>query len=317
MAAESSASELPTDLHLRALRAARDLKSAEGELVEVIRLVDESKLFSERGHPSLFQYAVSELGLSESTAYAFITVARKSREVPVLARKIREGSITVSQARKIVPVLTKEEDPSEWIEKAAHLSQRRLEKEVATVRPEVRTPERASYVSSSRVKLELGLSEFEMLRLRRVQDLLSQSRKRSVSLEETLAVLAGEYLRRHDPVEKAKRHQVRKGGRDHSEEAPKNPTEPVETLESIPAPAAIRGVSSTRVPIPASIKHQVYLRDGGRCTQANPDGKRCGRRRWIEIHHILPVSEGGANELSNLATLCSAHHRFVHAKERN
>jgi hypothetical protein len=30
------------------------------------------------------------------------------------------------------------------------------------------------------------------------------------------------------------------------------------------------------------------------------------------VHHVHPRAEGGRNELSNLLTLCGAHHRAVH-----
>jgi predicted HNH restriction endonuclease len=41
-------------------------------------------------------------------------------------------------------------------------------------------------------------------------------------------------------------------------------------------------------------------------------GKRCSEKRWLEIHHIMPVAEGGVNELENLALVCRAHHQFLH-----
>ena len=32
------------------------------------------------------------------------------------------------------------------------------------------------------------------------------------------------------------------------------------------------------------------LRDQGQCAHTHPDGSRCEQRRWIETHHIRPVS---------------------------
>jgi hypothetical protein len=349
-------------LHQRALRAAQSFRSAEAELIAVISEIDRTKLFRERGHASLFQYITVELGLSESTTYAFITVARKANEVPLLAKKIQEGALSISQARKILPVLTPK-DADTWLLKASQLSQRKLEKEVASYRPEAATRERARYVSASRVHLEVGLSESEMLQLRRAQDLLSQKRRRSVSLEETLSCITQEYLNRHDPVARAKRHQVRKGptpalGSKPMEQnsefpKPKNTLGPTETprvtekphaetcaqsphrnkLESIrvqsatprevsppttavpfSAPPKCKTSAKSRSPIPTSVKHQVHLRDQGRCTHKTQEGPRCNQKRWIEIHHIQPVSQGGAHTLENLTTLCSSHHRLVHAQ---
>jgi predicted restriction endonuclease len=56
----------------------------------------------------------------------------------------------------------------------------------------------------------------------------------------------------------------------------------------------------------------VFLRDEGRCTFVNERGERCGADRYLHVHHIKMVSQGGTNELSNTATLCAAHHDLVH-----
>lgn len=39
----------------------------------------------------------------------------------------------------------------------------------------------------------------------------------------------------------------------------------------------------------------------------------CGWKETTrDIHHIIPVSKGGTNDLSNLVVLCPNHHRMVH-----
>ena len=42
----------------------------------------------------------------------------------------------------------------------------------------------------------------------------------------------------------------------------------------------------------------------------------CTSQRWLEIHHIVPVSQGGRDEISNLTTLCHAHHKQRHGPHR-
>jgi hypothetical protein len=210
-------------------------------------------------------------------------------------------------------VLTSQEREknSEWIQKANTLSRRQLEREIAQVRPQEATPERASYINSERIKLELGLSEREMLKLRRVQDILSQAKRRPVNLEETLAALTDEFLKRHDPIEKAKRHQVRKGPTTPAHKNLYNPTKKTNPVRKL-VPGR---VTPQREPIPTAILHRVNLRDQRRCAYKLPNGKPCAQSRWIEIHHKMPVSQGGANSLENLITLCSAHHKLMHLNE--
>ena len=48
-----------------------------------------------------------------------------------------------------------------------------------------------------------------------------------------------------------------------------------------------------RKPISAKVRHQVHLRDGGRCTHRDPQGQRCSSRRYLEIHHKTEVAMGG------------------------
>ena len=58
-----------------------------------------------------------------------------------------------------------------------------------------------------------------------------------------------------------------------------------------------------RIPLPAKLKQAVQLRNQGQCTFEHYHFGRCQSRRWLEIHHKVPVSRGGENTLSNLQTL--------------
>ncbi len=293
---------LSDQIHARALEISARYRRAEVELIEILQEAEDHRVYLLRGHSSLYAYVTDELGLSEHVAYNLITVARKARQVPELKAQIQSGAITLSNARRVASVLTPQ-NQDEWIPKASTLSSRQLEKEIVRVRPKEATAERASYVTPNRVKLALGLSEAEMLKLRRVQDLLSQSQKRPVSLEETIEALTAEFLNRHDPVKKAKRHHVKHARPVNETPAAEPTTSPVTPEEPL---------VTRREPIPANILHQVNLRDQRRCTHTLPNGLRCNQSRWIEIHHQIPVSQGGANTPDNLITLCSTHHKFLH-----
>lgn len=122
------------ELHQRALEAAKRFFQAEADLLELLQEIDACKGFRNLGHTSLFSYAVNALKLSESTALNFINVARKAVQVPALKEAIQQGNLSVCKARKIVPVLTTQ-NQAEWIEKAKTLPTRKLEKEIAKVAP--------------------------------------------------------------------------------------------------------------------------------------------------------------------------------------
>ena len=61
--------------------------------------------------------------------------------------------------------------------------------------------------------------------------------------------------------------------------------------------------------IPASVKRAVWERDSGQCAFAGGVG-RCTERGFLEYHHRIPFSDGGATSLDNLELRCRAHNAF-------
>jgi hypothetical protein len=62
---------------------------------------------------------------------------------------------------------------------------------------------------------------------------------------------------------------------------------------------------ATRV-VPRAMRRALLARDGG-CRFPG-----CTTRRFLHAHHVVFWSQGGPTALSNLVTLCGAHHRLVH-----
>ncbi|PIU01079.1 MAG: hypothetical protein COT74_00820 [Bdellovibrionales bacterium CG10_big_fil_rev_8_21_14_0_10_45_34] len=73
---------------------------------------------------------------------------------------------------------------------------------------------------------------------------------------------------------------------------------------------------SHRKNLPAEVRHTVILRDGNRCTHRNNRGFRCPEKRWLDFHHIIPVSHGGKDNPENVTILCRSHHLQHHEDER-
>lgn len=53
------------------------------------------------------------------------------------------------------------------------------------------------------------------------------------------------------------------------------------------------------------LKERVRNRDNNKCT-------KCDETNDLEVHHILPLIDGGDNSMDNLVTLCHKHHRQAH-----
>lgn len=67
-------------------------------------------------------------------------------------------------------------------------------------------------------------------------------------------------------------------------------------------------------------RQQVIERAGGRCERCGVKVARKSGGRWIaeggEVHHLIPLSDGGSSSLSNLAFLCIHCHRLLDAARR-
>ncbi len=227
----------------------------------------------------MFVYCTQALGLSEAQAGYFNKVAIKSQEVPALRAAIDNGTLSLSQARRVASVITPE-NSLEWIEKASTLPQRELERQVTVANPKAVIREKIRPVAPLRSELRVGISLDLEKKLQRIREVLAQNKNHTVTLEEALGEMAELFLNQKDPVEKAKR------------------ARPVKSLSSGRLTAAVR--------------HEVSRRDQGKCQATLPNGKKCGSPFWVEQHHIQPKAYGGPNIPSNLITLCSQHHKMQH-----
>jgi hypothetical protein len=66
------------------------------------------------------------------------------------------------------------------------------------------------------------------------------------------------------------------------------------------------GARATQTIPPATRRH-VLARDGRRCVVPG-----CRHSAFVDVHHLEGRADGGGHDVSNLVTLCGAHHRAVH-----
>jgi 5-methylcytosine-specific restriction endonuclease McrA len=78
--------------------------------------------------------------------------------------------------------------------------------------------------------------------------------------------------------------------------------------DRIHEPLQAEGSSSRH--IPAQVKRVVWHRDGGQCAFVGTAGRRCDERGFLEFHHVVPYSEGGAASVDNIQLRCRAHNGY-------
>ncbi len=284
-------------IHARAVELSQKYLRLEWDLIQILREVEKSKLYKLFDKPSLFRYSVEVLNLSEAVTYSLITLARKSAEVPALAEALARNKITASKASRIVAALSAE-NASELIEFASRSSARAIDFEVARRNPQVRRNDKVKPVGEDQVELTITVSKSTFEKMKRAESLIARTQSKT-SLSDTVAVAIDILLDRKDPVRKAERASRKK----KSTAAPVNPAQELCTYRV------------SRKNLTTAQKHAVFARDQGKCTHRDSSSQVCGSDRWIDIHHIIPVSRGGSNDPSNLTTLCSFHHDLVHQLE--
>lgn len=264
-------------LHFEALKRVRNYRKSEGSLIEILEKIEEEKVFSKLGYGSLWAYVTTGLKLCEAEASRFIGVMRKSKYIPELKVAIQSNELSISKAARVISVI-KPETASSWIETAKKEPFREIEKKVAAINPKAILKEKTKCIAPDVVELKASLSSDGEMKFKRAQDLLSKSKGHSLSIGESIEGMARFYLEKCDPLLKK-----------------------VNPKPVIPSGA-----------LPTWVVNSVNQRDGGQCTQLNPNGSRCTEKRFTQLHHTILRSRGGTNHPDNLVILCSNHHAQEH-----
>lgn len=336
------AKEIQRMIH-KAHAIAKEFRQKETELINILQELDASKAYRATGYNSLFQFCVESLELTEHQAYQYITVARKCIDVPELMVALEDQRITVSKARKLSSVIAPENQES-WIQLASTHSQKDLEKAVRAQCPLPPVRDHLQVLSKDEVKLQATIDRETTQMLERVIEILGEQAQfgRRININDSLKTVCGEYLKKYDPVKRAERAlaktQARKQGQMRQQptlsvvksKGGKDQLGENRVLTGSEAKAKAEGLgkrdqilryrsgrqghsqhSSGRRALPMELKHQVMFRDQGQC-RFHRNGQRCENRRYLEIHHKKPLSQGGSDKLENLVLLCSEHHKTVH-----
>src|SRR5512133_604548 len=95
---------------------------------------DQRRAWAEAGYPSLWEWCVRALHLSEGAAGRRIAAMRVLRRFPGLAEALRDGRLSLSTAAALGPVLT-ERNWEELVQRAAYKTKAETEQLVASLQP--------------------------------------------------------------------------------------------------------------------------------------------------------------------------------------
>jgi hypothetical protein len=269
--------------------------------------VEERRLHLEAACPSMFQFCVQRLGMSEDEACRRIHAARLARRFPDLLVRIERGELTLSTMVLLQDALT-EASYEELVEAAAGKTKAEVQALLAkrTPRPEVpaaittipmqpafptvgvapaRGPAAAAGpqlvpLSETRHKVQFTASDELREKLERARDLM-----RHANAEGDLAVVverAVDLL-----LEKLEKQRLGKASRPRQSREDGDPAS-----------------------VSRATRRAVFERDGERCTFTDAEGHRCPATTWLEVDHVVARAHGGTSELGNLRVRCRAHNQL-------
>jgi 5-methylcytosine-specific restriction endonuclease McrA len=298
-------------------------RTVSAELIAALTEVLRRELYRAEGYASLYLYCLNGLGLSEFEAYVRMRAARVALSYPQTIEMLADGRLTVTNVSLLMSHLNSSNHEA-LLEAAARKTKREVVQLIARLHPQPAaasgvwrlypqpgTPSAAAEATSSppetsvappatavvvspplgdgpavvplapdlyKVQVTISREAYEMLC--RIQDLMRHvvpSGDPAPIVERALQVLLGD-LERRKTAQTERPHRM------------------------------ARCSSGTRY-VPAAVRRQVWERDQGQCAFIGARG-RSEERGLIELHHVVPYSEGGATTPDNLQLRCRAHNLY-------
>jgi 5-methylcytosine-specific restriction endonuclease McrA len=284
------------------------------------------------GFASLREYGEHALGLTAREVRECLRVGRRLRALPRLDAALEAGALSWSAARALTRVVVPETE-ADWLEEAKSHSMRELEAALSVssagdLPPDPGSRPVAPAVTRFVFEVDSTDAQFvaDALALRRselggdldVADVFVDLCRTALAAAEAPAALASaaptpisperfQIVLQKCPTCEAVVH-VGRGPVAHAV-SPAVAAQAECDAVIIHTTRAAHATASTRATrtVPPATRRRVTHRDGHRCVVPG-----CDARLWLDVHHLVPRAEGGTHADSNLAILCSRHHRRVH-----
>jgi hypothetical protein len=325
------------------------LDAATHRLLTLIREFDAGSGWYTQGALSCAAWLSWRIGLDLCAAREKVRVARALGSLPLIDDALRRGRVSYSKVRALTRVATPENEAcllemarsatAAQLERICRGYRRALNGVLGTLTSDEESQRwvRDRSTESGMIRIEAQLMPEEaavvLKAIERARERTWRAERDSaesspgrprVSRADALVAVAEDYLvsaveAGAPPVEivvHAEAHSLADPASAEAGTLDDGTSLPRATVERLACDAAVvtvledgRGnpldVGRRRRTIPTALRRALRLRDRG-CVYPG-----CENRR-VDGHHVTPWSRGGATRLSNLASLCRSHHRYVH-----
>jgi hypothetical protein len=293
-----------------------------------LRLIFDRNIYRALGYSNIRHYAAHHGGLNEDQCKAFLRIGAKLERLPAMKKALEEGSLSWRKANIIVGEADSQNE-EKLVELAKQLTEVALKdaraKPGQKIDPNPCPPPRKRPDSLPLPKVnsastpvgsgdELCYVAFKFTPEQYSYWAAFNAQKGAMNKEEAIieAIRGG--------------GSARKGpGSDYLLIIQECPTcgqatfsnnrgtfkAPQALLETVRCDATVQDQEARRRKvIPPRLKRQVLQRDGHRC-----QAEGCSNTGNLQLHHRIPVAQGGPTSLDNLVTLCARCHRTLHEQE--
>ena len=315
--------------------------AASAETLRWVALYDQRTWWARDGATSMSSWLSARHGLAWGTAREWVRVARALRELPRIGEAFARGRLSWDQVRPLTKFVTAQTE-DRWVERSVEMSPSALWREAGRherVRArDERQAHRARYLSlwwdpqspflylQGRLGREQGAALQAALEKRweevvvpdephdpaeaRMADALVElvtggtsedAPRASLVVHAEASALTGEEPSRGPWLSE-------------TEEGTRLPSEAVRRLACdsriewvLEGAGGVVGIGRRGRSVPEPLLRVLRQRDEGVCRFPG-----CGRRRWLQAHHLRHWAGGGPTDLDNLVLLCHAHHRLLH-----
>jgi hypothetical protein len=319
-----NARELAADL----LRLLRREQGAMADFLVALADFDDRRLWLKLGHSSLFTFLHRELGLSKGASHFRKTAAELIQRFPEVVEPLRDGRLCISSVVELAKVITPE-NRADVLPRFFHTSKQEAKAVAAEIRPQEAVPKR-EVVTAVAMACARPLppaatpspARQDVAEVRPEEPPLASPPPAAPPPRTVAEPLTAELRRLHVTVSKRFLEKLDAARDALSHSHPGADAEAIleAGLDLVIEQAAKRiGICARPKPaksaaspeaepdsghVPAAVKREVWIRDGGRCQRPLEGGGICGSTHRLQFDHVVPRARGGKATVSNLRLLC-------------